>query len=310
MLSANASSASVTRVRCSASAISSCPVESAWPARETGAVAIQAPAAHGEDLPVRDLVEQVGTGRVDQAHAAADELERARVRKAATRGRRDVDDDAHARLGELLGRDPVEVGVVDDGDLVRPQALDEILRAAAESRRRGVLENARSRIGRIRALMWQPWNSDGFRRCRPARRGRERGEELLPAEHALELVAPLGVVEAVDHRLRRVARDLLDTEVRVRDARDLRQVRDRHHLHACREPLQRLGHVVGRLTADAGVDLVEDERLVAPRCAGTLTRGGCGARCACRNRRQRQGDARELATRRGVRDGCERAALG
>ena len=108
-------------------------------------------------------------------------------------------------------------------------------------------------------------------------------------------------------RLRWVALDLLDTEMRLGDARDLRQVGDRHHLHPRREPRQRLGHLVRRPTADTCVDLVEDERL-RTRCASRLTRHGRVARCACRDRRQRQGDARELTTRRCVGDGRERQA--
>ena len=55
-------------------------------------------------------------------------------------------------------------------------------------------------------------------------------EELGAAEHPLELVAALVVVEPLDPRVRRVARDLLDPEVAVGDARDLRQVRDRDDL--------------------------------------------------------------------------------
>ena len=41
--------------------------------------------------------------------------------------RRDVDDDAHPALDELLGRDAVEVCVVDDRDVLGPQPLDEVL---------------------------------------------------------------------------------------------------------------------------------------------------------------------------------------
>ena len=54
-------------------------------------------------------------------------------------------------------------------------------------------------------------------------------------------------------------------------------MRDRQHLRALGEPLQRGRDGVRRDAADAGVDLVEDERLAA------------------RDRRQRKGDPRELA---------------
>src|SRR5215213_4904023 len=91
----------------------------------------------------------------------------------------------------------------------------------------------------------------------------ERGEELAAAEHPLELVAPLGLVERLDRRVRRVARDLLDAEVAVRDARDLRQVRDRDDLRAQGEAPQRFCDRVGGRPADARVDLVEDDRLAA-----------------------------------------------
>src|ERR671918_1956409 len=57
-----------------------------------------------------------------------------------------------------------------------------------------------------------------------------RREELLPAEHALELLAPEDLVEHLDARVRRVARHLLDAVVALRHARDLREMRDREHL--------------------------------------------------------------------------------
>ena len=44
---------------------------------------------------------------------------------------------------------------------------------------------------------------------------------------------------------------------------DLREVRDRHDLRALGEPLQKLADGVRRFAADAGVDLVEDERVAA-----------------------------------------------
>jgi hypothetical protein len=51
--------------------------------------------------------------------------------------------------------------------------------------------------------------------------------------------------------------------VRGRDRGDLRQVRDRQHLRALREALERRRDCMGGDTADAGVDLVEDERLAS-----------------------------------------------
>src|SRR5690348_10481055 len=73
------------------------------PGREARAVAEEARAADGDPLAVRDVVEERGPGRVDQPHAAADEQQRPRVRVAAGLRVGDVDDDADARLDELLG---------------------------------------------------------------------------------------------------------------------------------------------------------------------------------------------------------------
>ena len=77
---------------------------------------------------------------------------------------------------------------------------------------------------------------------------------------------------------------------RVGDARDLREVRDREHLGALGEALQRRGDGVRGHAADARVDLVEDERL-AP---------GDGS--------ERERDARELSARCGLGDRRERQA--
>ena len=118
----------------------------------------------------------------------------------------------------------------------------------------------------------------------------ERREELGAAEHALDLVAALGVVERLDARDRRVAGHLLDPEVAVGDGRDLRQMRDRHDLGALGETLERVGDGVRRRAADAGVDLVEDHRLAAA------------------DGRDRERHARELAARRRLRDRPEREA--
>ena len=125
---------------------------------------------------------------VDQAHAAADEQERAWVRVAAGVRRRHVDDDADAGLDELLGRDAVEIGVVDDRDVV------------GFSRRTSSFVRLPSRA--------VPVCSTKAHQC-----SSQRGDELLAAEHPLELVAALRVVEQLDPRVRRVAGNLLDPEV-------------------------------------------------------------------------------------------------
>jgi hypothetical protein len=98
------------------------------------AVAIEPRAPDCHQLALVNLVEQICTRSLDQAHAAAHEGERAGIRKAARVRRADVDDNAHARLDKLLGRDAVEVGVVDDRDVVGREAPHEILRSPVELR--------------------------------------------------------------------------------------------------------------------------------------------------------------------------------
>ena len=134
--------------------------------REAGAVPEEARAANGQLLAVRELVEEVGVVDVDQADAAADEQQRPRVRIAARLRRRDVDDDADARLDELLGRDAVEVGVVDDRDVVGVQPADELLRPLAEPRRAGVLDRGSCGHRRVEMNSLPPSiRSSSSRRC-------------------------------------------------------------------------------------------------------------------------------------------------
>ena len=80
-------------------------------------------------------------------------------------------------------------------------------------------------------------------------------------------------------------RQLLDPEVPVGQRRDLRQVGDAEHLALGAERAQALADRPRRLAADAGVDLVEDQR------RGTRPR---------RHRHQRQHHARQLAARRAL----------
>src|SRR5690242_17061377 len=142
---------------------------------------------------------------------------------------------------------------------------------------------------RSRALIVAAPRVPSRNRCYEVRRPSpfERREELGAAQHALELVAALEVVESSDRRVRRVAGDLLHAEVPLGGARDLGQVRDRDDLRAPGEPPERVGDRVRRHAADAGVDLVEDHRLPA----------GDGG--------DRERDARELAARGRVGDRSE-----
>ena len=103
-----------------------------FPLGHARVVAIEARAAHGDQLAVGERLEEVGTGRIDQPHTPTHELERPGVRVAACLALRDVHHHTHTRLDELFRGDAVEVGVVDDRDVVGPDALGQVLRAAIE----------------------------------------------------------------------------------------------------------------------------------------------------------------------------------
>ena len=83
------------------------------------------------------------------------------------------------------------------------------------------------------------------------------------------------------------ARLLADDEVVVGARRDLRQVRDGEHLAACAELLHQPAHGLGDGAADAGVDLVEDQR----------RRRSVRALQLAADDRDGERDARELAAR-------------
>ena len=67
------------------------------------AVPKDARAADREQVALGDLVEDRRPGGIDQANARPDEQERSGIRKTSALRRRHVDDDAHARLEQLLG---------------------------------------------------------------------------------------------------------------------------------------------------------------------------------------------------------------
>src|SRR6185503_4110260 len=103
--------------------------------REPRAVAEEARAADDEGLAVPDLLEEIGVAvHVDEPDPAAHQLERPGVREAPAHRGRDVDDDAYVRGEKLLRGHAVEVAVVDDRDVVRPEAPDEALRPLVEPR--------------------------------------------------------------------------------------------------------------------------------------------------------------------------------
>src|SRR5262249_50715740 len=104
---------------------------------KAGAVSEDTPAANGHELALAELVEEVDALDVDQLHASSNEQQRPRVRKASGLRRRAVDDHSRSRIDQLLGGDSVEVAMVDDGDVPRPQPPREVLRPAVESCRAG-----------------------------------------------------------------------------------------------------------------------------------------------------------------------------
>jgi hypothetical protein len=88
--------------------------------REPRSVAEEARPANHELLALANLFEELVLGDVDETNAAAHELEGAHGRQATRRGARDVEDDAHTALEQLLSRHAIDVLLIDDGDVVRP----------------------------------------------------------------------------------------------------------------------------------------------------------------------------------------------
>ena len=132
VFSAKAASAWATRLCCSSSAAWSAASSSSVPSVSRVPFLQTSPPSIRRWSPSETSLEELRAGRVDQPHARADELERAGVRKASGRRGRDVDDDADAARSELLGRDAVDVGVIDDRDVVCAEVLDELLRPPPE----------------------------------------------------------------------------------------------------------------------------------------------------------------------------------
>ena len=88
-------------------------------------------ALHLDLVPVRDPLEQLGT-RVDQPDAGSHQRQGPGVRIGAVgRGCR-IERGADAAGGQLLGGDPVEVAMVDHGQVAGSKPLDQLLGAPAE----------------------------------------------------------------------------------------------------------------------------------------------------------------------------------
>ncbi len=75
----------------------------------------------------------VRPGDVDQPDPGPGQHQRPGVRVGAVGGGRGVDHRGDAGGDQLLGRDPVDVDVVDHGDVARAQAFDQVLGALAEA---------------------------------------------------------------------------------------------------------------------------------------------------------------------------------
>ena len=88
-------------------------------------------------LALVQAVEHVLTGTVDKRDAGLDHSDRPAVRVPARDRFAGVHDRAHARSDEAFGGDPVEIAVVDHGDVARLQALHEVLGPPVDANRSG-----------------------------------------------------------------------------------------------------------------------------------------------------------------------------
>ena len=222
-----------------------------------------------DDVALVESLEQLGPDPVDETDARAEKADRAAVRVAAADRVVDVEHRDDPGVDEPVGRDAVEVAVVDDGDLAGFGPLHEVLGPAVDADRAGDHRLLGDLAGGP-----EPEVHDGDLRRRLAaacRRGLRRFEQLggVPArrvraeagEHPRQLGDPRVAVDGRRARDRPAAELALrhrDLGVGVR--RDLGEVRHAQDLVA---PGQ-LGEVAADrhagLAADAGVDLVEDQR--------------------------------------------------
>ena len=152
--------------------------------------------------------------------------------------RRAVDDDARAGVEQLLGRDAVDVAVVDDRDVAAARAAASAA-SSCRSRRAG------------------PGELDAVLICFSVSRN-----SAPPSIRSSSLARSSSSSCAI-----RVCVGSPGTfsTLKCRSARpgDLRQVRDRDHLRLLRGARERTTDGVRGLAADARVELVEDERVAA-----------------------------------------------
>jgi hypothetical protein len=112
------------------------------PRHQTRPVLEDARPADGYVIAVGKLVEELCLRGIDQPHPASHEQQRSRIREATSLGAGHVDHDADARIEQFLGRCAVEVLVVDDRDIARPEPADEILRPPTQPCRASELDEA------------------------------------------------------------------------------------------------------------------------------------------------------------------------
>ena len=101
-----------------------------------------------------------------------------------------------------------------------------------------------------------------------------RARAALAPEHAGDF-RNAGLARERRHLARGLAADaaLGNDEMMVAAGRDLRQVRDGEHLHVAAEALHQAADGIGHGAANAGIDLVEDQRAQCGRCGARRRRG-------------------------------------
>ena len=211
------------RERCSARRRSRSPTEGRAPSASVRPASRTSPPSSSTSRP-GEHVEEGCAGRLDEDDPGAGEDQRPDVRVAVGRERRDVDDRHRPRGGEILGGDPVEVGMIDHRDLAGSIRLTRSLvrlpsRTGPTTTRRRCRAGRGRRAGRQRAefgsgihgpIMRQPRAS----RAIPARAGSAAASgassslaclpaassSLVGAEHADDLGHQLVAADALDPR--------------------------------------------------------------------------------------------------------------
>ena len=89
-------------------------------------------AVDGEPVALVHRGEDLLPDVVDQHDAGLEQDARSEIRIPAGHRRHRVDHGADPGLDQGLGADPIQVAVVDDGDLARSEPLGEILRPSVE----------------------------------------------------------------------------------------------------------------------------------------------------------------------------------